>query len=74
MPTTSDMLVYLYHSAKAVSTGEITPEQHVEDLCYNFPGFRPRIPKPRSKLVQGTFSRPITTILSQFRVLVEHIE
>ena len=69
MPKTSDFLLYVYQSAKAVERGEITPEQHVEDVCYTFAGFRPRIPKPKSDLVEGTFRHPIGTILSQIWLL-----
>ena len=70
MPKTVDFLLYLYQSAKAVERHEITPEQHVEDTCYTFAGFRPRIPKPKSKLVRGAFSPDSDTILSQIRDLV----
>ena len=74
MPKTSDMLVWLYQSAKAVQRGEITPEQHVEDLCYQFAGFRPRIPKPKSRLVECSFCPRTGAILSQIKALVQHIE
>ena len=74
MPKTSEMLVWLYQSAKAVQRGEITPEQHVEGLCYHFMGFRPRIPKPKSRLTGGCFLLSNEDILSQIRYLVEDIE
>ena len=71
MPKTVDFLLYLYQSAKAVERHEITPEQHVEDTCYTFAGFRPRIPKPKSKLVRSAFSPEARAILSQIRHLAD---
>ena len=71
MPKTVDFLLYLYQSAKAVERHEITPEQHVEDTCYTFAGFRPRIPKPKSKLVRSAISPEARAILSQIRHLAD---